>query len=410
MGKLPVLNVVDPELIKLILVKDFHIFPNRSKVWKKCDDSIRNSDMFHMGYDGWRRVRPIVTTAFTTSKIRKTYATISACAQRCTEYLDILTTNESDLDAWVVFEKLGLDVMATRQKSNFNAFREFSAIILPQFVKRLLQTSADTKAIEYFVDFIRHIVSQRRQHNHQKSHNDFTQLLMDAIQEDDINGNAENTSDKSKRLSENEIIAQSLQFILAGYSSIQEVLAYTSYHLALNPGAQQRLYDEIIGAMDSYTENIPYDRLARLPYLDAVLSETLRQHLPALPLARIASTDYKLGETGVTIKAGQQVEIPAYVIHHSPQFYPDPFKYDPDRFMPQNKSKLVPYTYLPFGAGPRNCVATRFALLIDKVCIAHVVRRFRFYRCPQTDVPIHYKRFIHVMSPKRVIVGIEARL
>jgi cytochrome P450 len=212
-----------------------------------------------------------------------------------------------------------------------------------------------------------------------------------------------------KQLTENEVIAQAFVFLLAGYFTTFSALAYFAYDLALNPDIQQKLYDEINGAIDSDGE-IPYDVLTRLPYLEAVFAESLRLHSGALPLARLATTDYKLGDTGITIKAGQQIEIPIYAMHLSEQYFPDPYKFDPGRFMPENKHNIKPYTYLPFGAGPRNCIGMRFALIEIKICMAHLIRRYRFYRCPQTDVPIEYKRFIHVMLPKRLVVGFEKRI
>ncbi|CAG2176806.1 unnamed protein product, partial [Oppiella nova] len=165
--------------------------------------------------------------------------------------------------------------------------------------------------------------------------------------------------------------------------------------MAVNPDVQQRLYDEINGAVDSDTGDIEYDRLARLPYLDAVMAETLRHHSLALPLSRYPTRDYKLGTTGITIKAGQQVEIPIYAIHHSEQYYPDPFKFKPDRFMPENKHLIKPYTYLPFGVGPRNCVALRFALLELKLTLVHTLLEYRMVRCPETDVPLRSVRDNH---------------
>ncbi|CAG2171870.1 unnamed protein product [Oppiella nova] len=70
-----------------------------------------------------------------------------------------------------------------------------------------------------------------------------------------------------------------------------------------------------------------------------------------------------------------------------------------DEFMPDQKQLIRPYTYLPFGAGPRHCVGMRFALFEIKLALAHIVLRYRFLRCPQTDVPIRYEKFIHQTLP-----------
>lgn len=122
------------------------------------------------------------------------------------------------------------------------------------------------------------------------------------------------------------------------------------YELALNPHAQDKLLDEINASLNS-GNSIDYEVLCRLPYLDSVISETLRHYSPALKSNRIAWQDYKIGDTGITLLKGQQVDIPIHAIHHDEKYYPNPFQFNPDRFMPQNRHNLVPYTYLPFGGG-----------------------------------------------------------
>ena len=148
----------------------------------------------------------------------------------------------------------------------------------------------------------------------------------------------------------------------------------------------------------------------RLPFLDAVISEALRLHSPAIRVARTSSTDYKLGDTGITLEKGHLVEIPLYAIHHAEEFYPEPFKFKPDRFMPENRHLIKPYTYLPFGAGPRNCIGMRFALLEAKLALAHIITRYQFFRSAQTDVPLLPERSFRLNTPKRVVVGIEKRV
>ncbi|CAG2183396.1 unnamed protein product, partial [Oppiella nova] len=191
-------------------------------------------------------------------------------------------------------------------------------------------------------------------------------------------------------------------FLIAGYETTSTTLTACAYELALNPDIQQKLYDEINGAIDSDGE-IPYDVLTRLPYLDAVLSEALRLHTPPLRFARTASADYTLGDTGIIIKKGQQVEIPIHAIHLSAEYYPDPFRFNPDRFMPENRGTITPYTYLPFGGGPRNCIGMRFALLEAKLCLAHMIGKYRLFRCQRTDDQIQCKRFIRLAIPKRLV-------
>lgn len=154
----------------------------------------------------------------------------------------------------------------------------------------------------------------------------------------------------NRKLDEDEIIAQAVTFLMAGYETTATSLTYATYELALNPEVQDKLCDEVNAVVDS-NGRIDYDVLCRLPYLDAVISEALRHHAPAVKTARTAAQEYKIGDTGVTMYPGQQVDIPIYAIHHDERYYTNPFKFDPERFMPHNRDNLVPYTYLPFGGG-----------------------------------------------------------
>ncbi len=212
----------------------------------------------------------------------------------------------------------------------------------------------------------------------------------------------------NKQLTEDEILAQAWLFFVAGYETTATTLTFCSYELALNPECQEKLCEELKSAMDSNGE-INYETLAKLPYLDSVISETLRLYPPVLRLEREAMTDYKLGNTGITLLKGQLVEIPVFAIHHSEEYYPNPERFFPERFMPENRDQIIPYTYIPFGAGPRNCIGMRFALMEAKLCLAHIVRRFRFVRSAKTAVPLQFKTVTRLCSAKSVIVGIQKR-
>ena len=96
-------------------------------------------------------------------------------------------------------------------------------------------------------------------------------------------------------------------------------------------------------------------------------------------------------------------------IHHSEDYYPNAYKWDPKRFMPENRDKLTPYTYFPFGMGPRNCVGMRFALMEAKTAAAYLVNKFHFYKTPKTPNQLKSKKYEILFNPGNVFVGIELR-
>lgn len=138
----------------------------------------------------------------------------------------------------------------------------------------------------------------------------------------------------------------------------------------------------------------------KMPYLDAVVHETLRKYPPLKRLERqlTGADEYQIG--GATIKKGMMVNISTLAIQHNPLFYPQPEVFNPDRFLPENKDLLVPYTYLPFGQGPRNCVGMRFAYQEIKLCIAKIIGEFNFTTTPQTPAKLEFKHFKPTLNAK----------
>lgn len=91
---------------------------------------------------------------------------------------------------------------------------------------------------------------------------------------------------------------------------------------------------------------------------------------------RVTTDNYELN--GVPLPKDLMVEISTHTVHHDPEYYPNPEQFNPDRFMPENKHLLVPYTYLTFGAGPRNCVGMRFAYQEIKLLLSKLLIKYRF--------------------------------
>ena len=99
---------------------------------------------------------------------------------------------------------------------------------------------------------------------------------------------------------------------------------------------------------------------------------------------RLCASDTRIGD--IDIPKGMAVQIPIYAIHHDPKIWPEPEKFDPYRFTSEEKAKHGPYDWIPFGSGPRNCVAMRLAQVELKIGVAYLIRAFKFVRCDKTEV------------------------
>lgn len=117
-----------------------------------------------------------------------------------------------------------------------------------------------------------------------------------------------------------------------------------------------------------------------------------------------------LGNTGLTIPKGMVVVIPIHALHHNPDYFLEPQQFNPERFMGQNKQRIKPYTYLPFSAGPRNCVGLRFALMETKSAIIRLVTKFKFIKTPYTKIPLEFNKISIVLQAKNITIGVQKRI
>ncbi|XP_026681242.1 cytochrome P450 4c21 [Diaphorina citri] len=139
--------------------------------------------------------------------------------------------------------------------------------------------------------------------------------------------------------------------------------------------------EDIFGPQEC--KDIRKEHLKKMEYLEKVLKESLRLY-PSVPyISRWLEQDLVLGE--YTIPAQSNIGIMSYLMHRSPELYPDPEKFDPERFSKENSAGRHPFAYIPFSAGPRNCIGQRFAMMEEKVILTQLLRKFRFEAVSSPD-------------------------
>ncbi|KAG8176926.1 hypothetical protein JTE90_018709 [Oedothorax gibbosus] len=448
-GTKPVLSVGDPALVRDILVKDFTTFSTRrfletgNEVFDKMLSALK-------GDEEWKRIRAIVTPTFTTGKIKRMLSIFKDCSNTLTKNFRTLSAEGKYIDAKSLYGAFTMDIIASSafstkidshndpenkfvttakkvftQTLNFRTLLFFSA---PWLVKLLKLPFFPLETMNFFADVTLEIIQERKRTGQVR--NDFLQLLMDTAKEveddlkeeepkgGDIASNYGGLEDinphifksvTSKSLSRNELVAQCVIFFIAGYDTTASTLSLASYFLALNPDVQEKVRAEVDEALKESDGELTYEAVKSMKYLDNIISETLRLYPPLPRLERSADTDYTLKNTEITLRKGMLVSVPIYGMHRDPNFYPDPEKFDPDRFTPEEKAKRDPYVYLPFGAGPRNCVAMRFALMEVKVCLAHVIASFTIKTCPETKDPLVFSLGQGLLQPQGIILQMDVR-
>lgn len=187
---------------------------------------------------------------------------------------------------------------------------------------------------------------------------------------------------------------QLMGLLLAGYETTANALTWTWYLLSENPWAGESLRSElrqVLGGRAPVSADVEH-----LPYLRQVLDESLRLYPPAWMLGRRAIGEDKIG--GYNVPAGTVIAISAYTLHRHPSFWENPQVFDPARFDPLNSKLLHRFAYIPFGAGPRQCIGNNFGLLEASLILACVAQRYELRLAEGSEVQ---PQALFVLRPNR---------
>ena len=180
-------------------------------------------------------------------------------------------------------------------------------------------------------------------------------------------------SDDKSAASEQSLRDQVITIFLAGYETVANALSWTWYLLSQNPDCERRFHDEIDRELQGRLAT--FDDVPRLRYVEMVLAESLRLFPPAWAMGRYARADFRLGE--YVLPAKTTVLISQFITHRDPRFFPDPLRFDPERFTPEAKAHRSKLTYFPFGAGVRQCIGESFAWMEGVLLLATIAQKWR---------------------------------
>jgi cytochrome P450 len=165
---------------------------------------------------------------------------------------------------------------------------------------------------------------------------------------------------------------QVMTLMLAGYETTASALTWTWYLLSQNPDAFLRLQQEARNVLGGRAPD--YADLERLAYTRLVLNEGMRMYPPAWILGRRALGGDEIG--GYYIAPGTTIAICLYTLHRHPGFWEAPDTFDPDRFLPERSAARHKFAFIPFGAGPRQCIGNTFGLMEASLVLAHIAQHF----------------------------------
>jgi cytochrome P450 len=240
----------------------------------------------------------------------------------------------------------------------------FSLIPFPEHVPTRIQRNYP-KAMELIDQTIYRAINMRRVDD--KYGDDLLSLLLKARYEDGMG------------MTDKQIHEEALILLVTGYETIGEALSWTAYLLAQHPDISSRLLVEVDAVLD---DRVPQSEdLPKLEYAGMVLAESMRLYPPTWIFVRMARNEDKL-PSGVTIPAGSKLYLCQYVVHRNPLYFPDPERFDPERFSEPGKKTRPKFSYFPFGGGPRACIGEAFAKMEGVLVLAMVAQRFTLQLVP----------------------------
>nr|CAD7440016.1 unnamed protein product [Timema bartmani] len=428
----PALLMCDPDMIRDVLVKDFTHFHDRGIVVDEELDPL-TAHLFSLSGQRWKQLRTKLTPTFTSGKMKMMFPVLAKCGEQlralvaehavigdAVEVKDIVARYTTDVIASCAFGvhchclvNPDAEFRAWGRKifhdSPLGGVKRFLFFALPSLAFRLKLRVFPKDVSDYFRLMVRDTVEYREENSVER--NDFMQLLIDLKNHGMVEGDETKKTSKSSEngkwmspapvgttilcssgetphLTVDEMAAQAFVFFIGGFETSSTTISYTLYEMAMNLSLQAKLQAEIDFTLDKHGGEITYEAVQGMEYLDKVVNETLRKYPPIPLLNRECSKDYKIPGTDVVLQKGIPIVVPILGLHHDPEYYPDPEKYDPERFTKEAVKGRPRHAYLPFGM--------RFGLTQTKVGLVMLLSKYNFWKSPKTDIPLK-------MNPKTFV-------
>nr|ASX93977.1 cytochrome P450 CYP6AW1 [Zygaena filipendulae] len=376
----PTLMVMDLDVVKSILTKDFSSFSDRISVSTDTQREPLLRNLANMSGVEWRAMRHIVTPSFSPAMMKAMFPLIADCAHELKEILLEESTHEVDVPN--MMSRYTTDVIGScafgvnpgsiknsespflkMSKKMFRADRttvlkRYCRTFFPRLFKFLNLRTYSPDVETFFTSIIKQVLTERRETG--KVRNDFLQLML----------NVQKTETKF-HMTDELITSNSFIFMLAGLETSATTLSFCLYQLAKDEHLQSELRAEINECVRRHG-GLNYEAVSAMRLVAQSVQETLRLHPPTPMTTRLCTAAGTLPSTDLALRVKDNVLIPIYCIQRDPDHFPDPDKFDPHRF----SEDLYPPGFLAFGEGPRSCPGVRFGQLMVAAGLAAVLGRF----------------------------------
>jgi cytochrome P450 len=223
-----------------------------------------------------------------------------------------------------------------------------------------------------------------KQRRHQEPGHDLLQTLMDARYSD------------GQGMSDELVLSESMQLLVAGHETSSNGLSWLLYLLSSHPECLERVrqeFDSVLGDAPLSHADVP-----KFEFTNQVIQEALRLYPPFWMIDREAVADDHVD--GIDIPRGSTVIVYVYGAHHAPRYWERPESFEPERFIKTNEKLRTPFTYLPFGGGPRVCIGNQYAMLQILMILSDLLRKYDFQLTPGQTIEA---RPMVILRPKHGI-------
>lgn len=349
----------------------------------------------------------VVRPAFTSSKIRLMSGLVSKSATEFVEYLLRHPEQTTSIEMKDAFTRFTIDAIATttfgmrvecmdnknngfytwgRRATELGTLRVVLKVLMIRVFPTLARWFGMKFISEKYAKFLKNLVKENMA-DRKKLNLSRPDLIHFLTKASENNNGVEVTVD--------DIVAQVFESFFAGFDTSSTLMCYAAHEIAVNEDIQDKLRTEVDQCRRKGDGVISFEHLNGLKYLDAVVAEALRKY-PPLPFTdRVCRKTFELppavpGADPVTIEPNMYITFPIYAMHNDPKYFPDPDKFDPERFNDDNKHNITPYTYMPFGIGPRICLGDRFAVMMIKTILANLIANFVLKTTKRTSIPLKF--------------------
>ncbi|KAF5444765.1 hypothetical protein F2P56_033870 [Juglans regia] len=429
MGRQPLIIVADPELCRVVGIKKFKDFPNRSIPSPISASPLHQKGLFFTRDARWSTMRNTILSVYQPSHLSSLIPTMQSFIESATQNLH--SFKDEDITFSNLSLKLATDVIGQA------AFGVNFGLSKPQSISdsvKIVDNQTDDKEVHDFIN--QHIYSTTQlkmdlsgsfsiilgllvpilqepfrqilkrlpgtmdwkvERTNQKLSGRLNEIVAKRMKDRDRNSkdflslilNARESQTASKNIFTSDYIsAVTYEHLLAGSATTSFTLSSVVYLVAGHPEVEKKMLVEI----DAFSppDQIPssHDLQNKFPYLEQVIKEAMRYYIVSPLVARETSKEVQIG--GYLLPKGTWVWLALGVLAKDPKNFPEPEKFRPERFDPncEEEKRRHPYAFIPFGIGPRSCIGQKFSLQEIKLSLIHLYRKYVFRHSPNMEKPL----------------------